>query len=225
MTKRFQNEIERLKRQVLHLTAKVEESLQAAVRSVQELDVRLAQRVIDGDTEIDRLEVELEEECLKILALHQPVAIDLRFLVAALKINSDLERIGDLAVNIAQRTQRIAEVRVGPPPFDLSVMLNQTMAMVQTSADSLVRMDPELARRVLAADDEIDHCHRQAFKAVEERLNENPAASSYYINLLSISRNLERIGDHATNIAEDVIYMVNGDIVRHRAGGPTSSAK
>lgn len=216
MTKHFQKEIKALKRRVLFLTAKVEEALQAAVTSVEERDVGLAENVIAEDQEIDRLEVELEEECLKILALHQPVAIDLRFVVAALKINSDLERIGDLAVNIAQQTRRMATISSGPAPFDLSEMLNKAMAMVKQSADALVDLDTDRARRVCEADDALDDCHHNSIVAVERGVRDNPDQAAYYLSLLSISRNLERIGDHATNIGEDVIYMVEGEIVRHR---------
>lgn len=216
MTKHFQKEIDALKRRVLFLTAKVEEALQAAVTSVVERDAGLAENVITEDAEIDRLEVELEEECLKILALHQPVAIDLRFVVAALKINSDLERIGDLAVNIAQQTRRMTGVRIGQPPFDLAEMLDKAMAMVKQSADALVDLDADAARRVCEADDELDDCHHAAIVAVENSVREDPDQAAYYLSLLSISRNLERIGDHATNIGEDVIYMVEGEIVRHK---------
>jgi phosphate transport system protein len=216
MTRHLQTEIDRLKKRVLYLTAKVEEALQAAVTSVEEQDVGLAENVVAEDEVIDRLEVELEEECLKILALHQPVAIDLRFVVAALKINSDLERIGDLAVNIAQQTRRMGGGKAGPTPFDLSDMLSKAMAMVKKSADALVDLDANLGREVCEADDALDACHHEALAAVERGVRENPDQAAYYLCLLSISRNLERIGDHATNISEDVIYMVEGEIVRHR---------
>lgn len=217
MTKHFQNEIDRLKKKFLHLTAVVESSLQAAVRSVTDGDVTLAETVIHGDTEIDSYEVEVEEECLKILALHQPVAADLRYVVAVLKINSDLERIGDLAVNIAKRTLDIASVKGKKRlPFDMSGMCSLTQKLVQDAADSLVDSDPEGARKVLVDDDEIDDRHREAIKAIREQIGTSPDLVEYYLSLLSVSRYLERIADHATNIAEDVIYMVEGDIVRHQ---------
>ena len=211
-------EIDKLKRNILHLTTLVEESVQTAVRSVMRRDTELAEQVIGADAEIDRMEVELEEECLKVLALHQPVAIDLRFVVAILKINSDLERIADLAVNIAERTNRLAGEQNNDVPFDLREMLKLTLAMVQKSADALVNMDTDLAREVCRSDDEVDDHHREAYDAVERQVRTRPEAAGYYITLLGISRNLERIADHATNIAEDVIYMVDGDIIRHGGG-------
>ncbi len=216
MTKHLHNEVAKLKKSVLHLTAMVEESLMAAVRSVTERNVELAQRVIDGDTAIDEMEVEVEEECLKILALHQPVAIDLRFIIAVLKINNDLERIGDLAVNIANRARALTSLAIRDVPFDLRAMLSSTVKMVERASDALVRMDPAIGREVCRADDEIDHMHQNAFHVVHDEIRRNPTAAEYYINLLSVSRNLERIADHATNIAEDVIYMVDGEIIRHR---------
>ncbi|MFH1686108.1 MAG: phosphate signaling complex protein PhoU [bacterium] len=218
MTKYFQKEIEQLKKRVLHLTAKVEESLQMAVSSVEDLDANLAAQVVAGDAEIDRLEVELEEECLKNLALHQPVAIDLRFLVAALKINSDLERIADLAVNIAEEAIRLAKFDKVVRPYNLTDMLNRVMWMVHKSADSLVNLDPELGRAVCAADNEVDQLHRDAAASVVRTLKRHPEQAPALISLLDIARNLERIADHATNIAEDVIYMVNGEIIRHQGG-------
>lgn len=216
MTKHFHKEIELLKRKVLHLTATVEENLRRAVNSVTERDRDLAAAVVDRDVEIDQMEVEFEEDCLKILALHQPVAIDLRFVIAAMKINSDLERIGDLAVNIAQITPDLAEMDYRDQPFDLNRMLDLALAMVQQSADALVDMDSVKAKAVCQTDDELDDLHHLSIDAVEEKIKQLPEATRYYIRLMRIARHLERIGDHATNIAEDVIYMVNGEIVRHR---------
>ncbi|MFZ5980684.1 MAG: phosphate signaling complex protein PhoU [Candidatus Zixiibacteriota bacterium] len=216
MTKYFHKEIEKLKKKILHLSAMVEESLTLAVKAVTERDPILAGQVIDVDNEIDNFEVDVEEECLKILALHQPVAIDLRFIIAALKINNDLERIGDLAGNIAERATDLAQWKNNDVPFDLPAMLTQVVHMVKTCTDSLVKMDTALAYEVCAMDDRVDELNRIAFKAVQEQIRKNPEMVEYYIYLLSIARNLERIADHATNIAEDVIYMVNGEIVRHR---------
>ena len=221
MTRPFQKEIDRLKRRVLQLTAVVEDNLRASVRSVIERDADLADRVVEEDNEIDQMEVELEEECLKILALHQPVAIDLRFVIAALKINNDLERIGDLAVNIAKLLPMLLPVSERKVPFDLPAMLQLALSMVQRSADSLVDLDVDGARAVCESDDELDDMHYEARDAVEQEIQRNPDLTGYYLSLLLISRNLERIGDHATNIAEDVIYMVEGEIIRHR--GKTSA--
>ncbi len=216
MTKHFQNEIDRLKRKFLHLTALVEESLLAAVRAVENLDAKQAHDVILNDEKIDQLEVEMEEDFLKVLALYQPVAIDLRFIVAALKINNDLERIADLGTNIAEEAMRLAKLPLVPVPFDLPKMLECTKKMVHKSADSLVDLDSQLAYEVCSDDDELDDLNCIAISSVEEQLKSCPEHASALISHLSIARNLERIGDHATNIAEDVIYMVDGEIVRHR---------
>ncbi len=218
MTKHFRKEVEQLKKRVLHQATLVEENLQAAVRSFLDRDTKLAQKVIEEDLKIDRLEVELEEECLKVLALHQPVAIDLRFIVAALKINNDLERIGDLAVNIAQLVGDMSLVDVDDVPFDLTGMLEVTLQMVKKSADSLVEMDVAMAVEVCQTDDQIDLIYHDSTSKLEDKIRQNPEMVRYYMGLKVVSRHLERIADHATNIAEDVIYMIEGEIVRHSGG-------
>ncbi|MFH1699678.1 MAG: phosphate signaling complex protein PhoU [Candidatus Zixiibacteriota bacterium] len=216
MTKHFQNEIERLKKKILHLAAMVEESLQIAVKSIMEYDIVRADKVIESDPKVDSLEVEVEEECLKILALHQPVAADLRYIIAVLKINNDLERIADLAVNIAERTKTVARHPDVEIPFDLHNMLNITVEMVKDSVDSLVTSDTQKAIQVINDDDKIDDHDANAFNLVQKQIKKYPEYSEYYVSLLSVSRDLERIADHATNIAEDVIYMIDGEIVRHQ---------
>jgi len=218
MTKRFINEIEKLKRKILHLTAMVEDNLQKAVKAVTDFDTVLAESVIAYDDEIDKYEVEVEEECLKILALHQPVATDLRYVIATLKINNDLERIGDLAVNIAKRTIGIQDYKNTPFPFDLHKMLNLAVDMVKKSTDSLITHDCDLARKVCIEDDKIDEMHRLSFDIVKEKIEQNPKLINFYLGLINVSRNLERIADHATNIAEDVIYNIEGEIIRHKGG-------
>jgi len=194
----------------------VEESLRDAVRSVADSDMGLAERVIQCDRLIDTLEVEVEEDCLKILALHQPVAADLRYVVAVLKINNDLERIADLAVNIAERTMTLAIHNGIASPFDLSSMLDATVKMVRMSVDALVGRDTAVAHQVCCDDDLIDDFHKTAYKTLMDQIKTDPERTEYYISLLSVSRNLERIADHATNIAEDVIYMIEGEIIRHQ---------
>jgi phosphate transport system protein len=216
MTKHFQTEIDHLKKKILHLAALVEESLQLAVRSVADRDIALADRVIKADPVIDSLEIEVEEDCLKILALHQPVAADLRYVVAVLKINSDLERIADLAVNIAERARDQARNAHMAVTFDLTAMLQRSVMMVRTSVDALVAQDTVKAQEVIAEDDVVDDMHRSTFHLIQQLIRENPDKVEYLVCLLSVSRNLERIADHATNIAEDVIYMIEGEIVRHR---------
>ena len=216
MTQRFINEIEKLKDKILQLTAMIEVNLQKSVKAVSEFDTKLAKEVIAYDVDIDRFEVEVEEECLKILALHQPVAADLRYVIASLKINNDLERIGDLAVNIAKRTIRIQEKNKNIIPYDLSDILQLTAISVKKSIDSLINSDSKLARQVCADDDAVDEIHRNTITIMKDKIKENPEQIDYYISVLNVSRNLERIADHATNIAEDVIYHVEGLIVRHR---------
>ena len=218
MTLQFATEIERLKKMILGLGARVEANLNRAVQSLERKDAQLAEEVIQLDDEIDRAEVELEEECLKILALHQPVAIDLRFIVACLKINNDLERIGDLAVNIAERAQLLAKEEPIPAiSMDLAGMAEKTQDMLRRSLDALVNMDSEIAASVRDSDDEVDDLNRQMYDEVKQGIKSDPEHINALIHYLSASRQLERIADHATNIAKDIIYMIDGKIVRHRA--------
>ena len=184
-------------------------------------DTALATKVIDTDEEIDTMEVMLEEECLKTLALYQPVAKDLRFIIAVFNINNDLERIGDLAVNIAERAMSLAACSEIDIPFDYTKMAEKVLAMVKSSLDSLVQMDPDLARRVCEEDDEVDVINRQAYSTrVQERIRQFPERVDCLIQFPAISSELERIADHATNIAEEVIYLAKGEIVRHKIERP-----
>ena len=217
MTKHFQNEIERLKKKILCLAALVEEALRGAVKSITEDNIELAGKIVKSDQAIDLLEVEVEEECLKILALHQPVAADLRYVIAVLKINNDLERIADLASNIAKKTSTLSVHRDSIKiPFDLSSMLDQVLSMVRESVTALITNDMAKAKQVCIDDDVVDAQHKEAFHIIREHLRTNPDSADYLLSLLYVSRNLERIADHATNVAEDVIYMIEGDIVRHQ---------
>ena len=218
--KHLDREIDRLKRHVLALSAIVEENVGKAVRAAMERDHVLAQTVARSDRQVDEIEVEVEEECLKILALHQPVALDLRFIIAVLKLNNDLERIGDLAVNIAEQVEHLGNADDPPLPIDLTRITSLTQAMLRDSLDALVNRDPNSARRVCAADDDVDDCHHEISQQVEALLADTAEASGVttLIHLLSVSRCLERIADLATNIAEDIIYMTEGDIVRHGHG-------
>ena len=217
MPKHFERELERLKRSLLTLAAKVEERLRMATKAIETRDGNLADLVIDADHEIDEMEVDIEEECLKVLALHQPVAIDLRFIIAVIKINNDLERIGDLAVNIAERAAFLASQRKLDILFDFPGMAEKAQSMVKRSLDALVNMDNKLAWEVCASDDEVDAMNREMFIQVQNSMRKNISRMECLIHLLSASRHLERIADHATNIAQDVVYMIEGEIVRHKA--------
>lgn len=217
MSVHLQKEIEKLKKKTLALSARVEESVRNAVRSVSRRDSELARQVLSMDPTTDQMEVDVEEECLKILALHQPVANDLRFIIAALKLNSDLERIGDLAVNVAEQSIGLCDLPDIEIPFDLPGMREKVQAMLKASLDALVNLDSALARKVCADDDEVDAINRQMYQQVEQAIKERPDELKQQIRYLEVCRHLERIADHCTNIAEDVVYMIKGDIVRHRA--------
>ena len=216
MAKHFQREIDNLKKKILDLGALVESRVRKATLSIQERDLNLAREIIEKDLEIDHIEVDVEEECLKILALHQPVAIDLRFIIAVLKINNDLERIGDLAVNIAERSLYLAKKPPLEISFDFIGMAKKVQLMLKNSLDALVNLSASLAKEVCMKDDEVDEMNRQMYHTVQEGIRTHPERVESLIHKLSISRHLERIADHATNIAEDVIYMVEGEIVRHK---------
>lgn len=215
MSVHLQREIDKLKKALLSLCALVEEQVQMAIRALLERDADLAQRVELRDREIDQREVEVEEECLKTLALHQPVAIDLRMVVAALKINNDLERIGDLAVNISHKAADFAKEPSAEIPVDIGGMWEKTQSMLRDSLDALVNQDIELAHCVCRRDDEVDGMKRSFRITIENLIAADPSKTRQLMRLLAVSRNLERIADCATNIAEDVIYMAEGKIVRH----------
>lgn len=219
MPMHLDREIESLKRQILSLSALVEEAVARSVAAIQGRDPAMAKAVVDNDEAVDALEVEVEEECLKMLALHQPVAHDLRFIVACIRLNNDLERIGDLAVNIGERAIELAgKPEPDEKPMDVGAMAGHVRRMLAQALDALVNLDAEQARRVCAMDDVADAMHRESFRRVEEAVTRRAADFATMTQYLSVSRYLERIADHATNIAEDVIYMVEGSIARHRAG-------
>ena len=216
MTRHLQTELRNLKKRILSLSALVEENLRIAVSAIESRDLRLAERAIDADHEIDRIEVEVEEECLKILALHQPVAVDLRFLAAVIKINNDLERIGDEAVNIAERVVDLASRPPVAVDIEYVTMAEKTQIMLKSSLDALVNLDADLAYKVILKDDEVDDLNRNIIDEVIETIRKNPEYVGSLVCYISIARYLERIADHATNICEEVIYMVEGEIPRHR---------
>ena len=213
--KQFTKELENIKKRIFALGALVEERVQMAITAIDTNDSDLAEKIIKSDYEIDESEVELEEECLKVLALHQPMAIDLRFIVAAIKINAELERIGDQAVNIAERVGVTAKREQLDFYFDYTSMGEKAQAMLKMSLDALIQMDYDLAFKVVMMDDEVDKIKSEAYDKIKEAMVENPDKIGYLINLFLISRHLERLADHATNIAEEVVYLVEGEIIRH----------
>jgi phosphate transport system protein len=213
--KQFTKELEYIKKQILALGAIVEERVQMAIKAIDTNDSELAQKIIKTDYEIDEKEVEIEEECLKMLALHQPVAIDLRFIIAVIKINAELERIGDEAVNIAERVGVTAKREQLDFYFDYSSMGQKAQSMLKMSLDALINLDYDPAFKVLLMDDEVDKIKREAYDKIKKVMSENPNKIGYLINLFLISRHLERMADHATNIAEEVVYLVEGEIIRH----------
>jgi phosphate transport system protein len=215
MAKQLPRQIDALKQQILLVGALVEEAIAKAVSALIHRDRNMAKSVIQADDEIDRMEVDVEEEVLKILALYQPVAADLRFVVAVLKINNDLERMGDLATNIAKRVVFLTNAERFDLPVDFRGMAARVKSMVKESLDALVNADTLLAQRVRESDDEVDTSRRIIEKQIEQQIATHPERTDCLMSLSSVARHLERIADMATNIAEDVIYMVEGEIVRH----------
>jgi phosphate transport system protein len=215
MNIQLQREIDKVKRQLLALCAKVENDVRMAVRAADHQDATIAQEVVSREKETNAMEVNVEEECLKILALYQPVASDLRYIVAVLKINQDLERIGDLAVHIAERAQSLCSLPRIEIPFRLEQMADKSQGLLKKVLDAFVSLDEAAAREVCAADREIDEMNQEIFQQVKEAIMKNPKLFESLLQVMHISRHLERIGDHATNIAEDLIYLIEGRIVRH----------
>ena len=208
-----------LKERVLRQSIAVEDRLRKALLAVANRDVALAGTVMEGDAEIDQREVAIEEECLKLLALHQPVASDLRFLIATLKVNNDLERIGDLAVNMADRARLLAAAPLPGIGLPIDRMGALAIGMLRKVFQAFMDHDARLAAEVVASDDEVDDMNRAMIAAVVGRLRADDPSPEALLLLLGVSRELERVGDHASNIAEDLIYMFQGEIVRHHKAG------
>lgn len=206
-----------LKRDVLHLGSLVETALGNASFVLRDRRVKLAQAVYAGESVINEKEVQIEENCLKILALHQPVAIDLRFIVVVLKVNNDLERIGDLAENLTARAVYLAEREPMPEPMAIiNGMFVTIRSMLKDSLDSLVKLDVDLARKVIEQDDGVDQINRQMYDDFRQMMARDASMIEQATSWLSCSRYLERIADLATNISEDVVFMVEGEVVRHQ---------
>ena len=216
----FHHELTKLRKKIMHLSTMVEERVRMATSVIANPDEETIQNILVTDYEIDDMEVEIEEDCLKILALHQPVASDLRFIITVIKINNEIERIGDMAVSIALRVKTISECLNSCYPngqgwmYDYSRMSEKVITMLKMSLDALVNRDAQLARKVFLLDDEVDAMMKDAYDKVRERIKKHPEHPGCLINIYLLARHLERIGDRSTNIAEDVIHLVEGIIVR-----------
>ena len=218
MSLHLQRDLDELKRDVLHLGSLVETALGNASIVLRDRRVELAQAVYADESASNEKEVQIEESCLKILALHQPVAIDLRFIVVVLKVNNDLERIGDLAENLTARAVYLAEREPMPEPMAIiNGMFVTIRSMLKDSLDSLVKLDVDLARKVIAQDDGVDQINRQMYDDFRQMMARDASMIEQATSWLSCSRYLERIADLATNISEDVVFMVEGEVVRHQA--------
>ena len=211
----FQAELAALKERLLEMGGLAEERVRTAVRALVERDADGLEAVVTGDEPINRLHIEIDSQAFTLLALHQPMAIDLRTIVAALKINTDLERVGDLAVNIGEAARRYLRHRPVKALVDLPRMAEIAESMLRDALDAFVRRDVVLAQAVLDRDDQLDALKSQVFRELLTHMMENPAKIEPSLDLILISRHLERIGDHATNIAEDIIFMVSARDVRH----------
>ena len=213
----FQEELDSLKARLLEMGGLAEERVRTAIDALVRRDAGLVVQVLDGDGPINQLHIEIDGRCVKLLALHQPMAVDLRVILSAVKINTDLERVGDLAINIAEAASRY----LGHPPVkelvDIPKMASIAQGMLRDALDSFVRRDMALAQRVLDEDDALDALKTAVFREVLAFMLNDPQTIEPSLDLILISRHLERIGDHATNIAEDVIFMVSAKDVRHHA--------
>ena len=216
----FQEELQQLKTRLLEMGGLAEEQVRLAVRGLVDRDRDLIERVLTGDEPLNGLHIEIDGRCFKLLALHQPMAVDLRAIVSAVKINTDLERVGDLAVNIAEAARRYAQHPPVKKLIDIPRMAGIAQAMLRDALDAFVRQDTELAQRVLNEDDKLDALKTQIFRELLTYMLQDPTTIESALDLILISRHLERIGDHATNVAEDVIFIVSARDVRHHAGEP-----
>jgi phosphate transport system protein len=215
MSRHFHEELEALKQTLLAMGGLVEDQIRHVMQALVDRDDALASEVIERDRQVNTYDVEVDAQCVELLALHQPAAGDLRFITTAMKIVTDLERIGDQAVNIGQRVIELNREPQLKPYIDLPRMAARAQAMVKESLDAFVARDTELARRVRAEDDEVDALKEQIFRELLTFMMEDPRCIPRAIRLILISRCMERVADHATNIAEMVIYLVEGKMVRH----------
>lgn len=216
MSRHLQRDIEAINQELLSISSMVEEMIDKATQALNERKYNLADEVVNSDRYVDQHEVHVEEECLKMLALHQPVAVDLRRIATVMKVNNDLERIADLAVSIAQRAQAMADYPAFPIPDQLPSMVVIATQMVRGSMDSFVNLDSGYARRIMAMDQQVDQFNCDIIAELQSEMQRKPDLVPPALHCFSAVRHTERIADHATNIAEDVVYLVEGEIVRHR---------
>jgi phosphate transport system protein len=216
----FQEELEQLKTRLLEMGGLAEDRVRTVVQGLVERDTALIDRVLTGDTPINQLHIEIDGRCFKLLALYQPMAVDLRAIVSAVKINTDLERVGDLAINIAEAARRYMRHPPVKELIDIPRMADIAQRMLRDALDAYVRRDTGLAQAVLNEDDTLDALKTQVFRELLTYMLQAPSTIEPAMDLVLISRHLERIGDHATNVAEDVIFMVSARDVRHHAGEP-----
>jgi len=213
----FVEELDYLRSRLLEMSGLVEDSVHRSVLSLAEKDAQQAQRVLHNEAEINRMEIEIDDLATRLLALQQPMATDLRFITAAIKINNDLERMGDLAVNIVERALSLMHEPLMKPLIDIPLMADRVQSMIRKSLDAFVKKDAELARNVLVSDDAVDELCGSVYTELISYMERDPKTVRQGVNLMFVARNLERLADHATNIAEDVLFLVQGVDVRHHA--------
>jgi phosphate transport system protein len=213
----FVEELDYLRSRLLEMSGLVEDSVRRSVLSLAEKDAQQAQRVLRNEAEINRMEIEIDDLATQLLALQQPMATDLRFITAAIKINNDLERMGDLAVNIVERALSLIHEPLMKPLIDIPLMADRVQSMIRKSLDAFVKKDAELARNVLVSDDAVDELCGSVYTELISYMERDPKTVRQAVNLMFVARNLERLADHATNIAEDVLFLVQGVDVRHHA--------
>src|SRR5579863_7811640 len=213
----FVEELDFLRSRLLEMSALVEDSVYRSVLCLSDKDPQQAQKVLQNESEINRMEIEIDDLATRLLALQQPMATDLRLLTSAIKINNDLERMGDLAVNIVERALSLINEPLIKPLIDIPAMATRVQSMIRKSLDSFVKRDAELARTVLVSDDAVDELRDAIYEELIEHMERDPKSVRQAINLMFVARNLERLADHATNIAEDVLFLVEGVDVRHHA--------
>jgi phosphate transport system protein len=216
LNKHLRRDLDEIEKRIRMIGLLVEQATNKAILALVARRPQLAEEVVRDDDVIDLQEVECENECLKILALHQPVASDLRFIITVLKVNNDLERMGDLAVNIARRAQFLCSKEPIPSPIDFTSVCDTVRSMVRDSLDALIRRDTELARHVVQRDDEVDDAAKRAFEFYRDNMHTDPSITERGLHTLLAIRHLERIADQTTNICEDVVFLVDGEVVRHQ---------